>query len=106
MAASDPAETRRAMLPNQPSKMKAVRQCIHNNHLFIKSLLGVYDEGDEAPSHLSQANVAASEHASRQPQVHPGDMEKVKYAQSPMGLKSRTAYAVVSVRLLLVVRIH
>lgn len=72
----------RAMLPQQTAKFKAVRQCIHNNHLFIKSLLGVYQEGGEAPSHLSQANTAASEHASRQPQVHPGDMEKVRYIES------------------------
>lgn len=106
MPASDAAEMCRAMLPNQPTKMKAVRQCIHNNHLFIKSLLGVYDKGDEAPSHLSQANVAAREHASRQLQVHPGDMEKVRYAQSPMGLTPHTAYAMLSVCFLLLVTVR
>lgn len=70
------------MLPHQPAKFKAVRQCIHNNYLFIKSLLGVYDETEASPSHLSQANAAASEHARKQPQVHPGDMEKVRYDAS------------------------
>lgn len=66
------------MLPHQPAKFKAARDCIHNNYLFIKSLLEVYEESGDGPAHLSQANAAASEHARKHSQVHPGDMEKVR----------------------------
>lgn len=69
---------RRALLPQQPAKFAAARNCIHNNFLFIKSLLEVYQDSEDSPSHLSSANTAAAEHAKRHRQTAPGDMEKVR----------------------------
>ncbi|DBB03564.1 TPA: hypothetical protein ACH3X3_010907 [Trebouxia sp. C0006] len=73
------SDEHRALLPHQPAKFAAARNCIHNNHLFIKSLLDMYHEGEAVPEHLSAANSAAQEHARRHKHVHPGDMEKVRY---------------------------
>ena len=69
----------RALLPHQPAKFAAARNCIHNNHLFIKSLLDMYQDPQAVPEHLSAANSAAQEHARRHKQAHPGDMEKVRW---------------------------
>ena len=71
----------RALLPHQPAKFAAARNCIHNNYLFIKSLLAVHQDSQDSPSHLSSANSAAAEHAKRHRQVAPGDMEKVRSAK-------------------------
>lgn len=73
------SDEHRALLPHQPAKFAAARNCIHNNHLFIKSLLDMYHEGEAVPEHLSAANSAAHEHARRHKHVHPGDTEKVRY---------------------------
>ena len=70
----------RALLPHQPAKFAAARNCIHNNYLFIKSLLAVHQDSQDSPAHLSSANSAAAEHAKRHRQVAPGDMEKVRSA--------------------------
>ena len=71
----------RALLSHQPAKFAAARNCIHNNYLFIKSLLAVHQDSQDSPSHLSSANLAAAEHAKRHRQVAPGDMEKVRSAK-------------------------
>ena len=68
----------RHLLPYQPAKFRAARNCIHNNYLFIKSLLSVFQEAGEAPEHLSAANSAAAEHARRHKHAQPGDIEKVR----------------------------
>ncbi|KAL3145964.1 hypothetical protein ABBQ38_015324 [Trebouxia sp. C0009 RCD-2024] len=73
------SEEHKALLPQQPAKFAAARNCIHNNFLFIKSLLEVYQDSEDSPSHLSSANTAAAEHAKRHRQTAPGDMEKVRY---------------------------
>lgn len=68
----------RALLPHQPAKFAAARNCIHNNFLFIKSLLAVHQDSQDSPSHLSSANSAAAEHAKKHKRIAPGDMEKVR----------------------------
>ena len=68
-------------MPKQPAKLKAAREAIQSNHLFLKSMLGSFDDDGRTPEHLSIANAAASEWAQAHPEVHPGDIEKVRWEQ-------------------------
>lgn len=71
----------RRLVPKQPAKLKAAREAIQSNHLFFKSMLGSFDDDGRTPEHLSVANAAASEWGQAHPEVHPGDIEKVRWAQ-------------------------
>lgn len=64
-----------------PHQIAEARQCIYRNHLFISTLLSMFEEDSEdCPPHLAPANAAADEHEARAGgAVAPGDQEKVRW---------------------------
>ncbi|PRW58988.1 UPF0586 C9orf41 [Chlorella sorokiniana] len=74
-------ERHRALVPQLPEKIAAARQCIYRNHLFLSSLLAMFEEDSGwAPPHLAPANAAADEYEDGVgAAVAPQDHEKVRY---------------------------
>lgn len=70
----------KALLSHHPAKCERARQCIKSNDHFIRSMLTAFDsENGPVPSHLADANQAASCGGKKAEQVTPAEMDKVHY---------------------------
>ncbi|KAL4523268.1 hypothetical protein Ndes2437B_g00396 [Nannochloris sp. 'desiccata'] len=68
------------LLPHIPTKIATARQCIYQNHLFLKSMLD-----SPAPEPLCYAATAADAWAAQHgPRVNPADADKVRYVLKNM----------------------
>lgn len=68
------------LLPHIPTKIATARQCIYQNHLFLKSMLDA-----PAPEPLCYASTAADAWAAQHgPRVNPADVDKVRYVLKNM----------------------